>query len=230
LSTAAFAGCLLSVASASAKVQVFRVNDFGARGDGTTINTTAIQATLDAAAKAKHAVVTFAPGTYLSRAIFIKSGTSLSLDQNVTLRAVRTLDAFPMMPTRVAGIEMTWPAALVNIYGRHDAAITGSGTIDGDGKPWWDGYWALRRDYDSRGLRWAADYDDRRPRLIQIFRSQHVKLQGPTLIRSPFWTVHICYSEDVQVDTITIRNNIGGRGPSTDGIDIDSRTARESSR
>jgi hypothetical protein len=34
--------------------------------------------------------------------------------------------------------------------------------------------------------------------------------------------VHICYSQRVSVDGITIRNNIGGRGPSTDGIDIDS--------
>lgn len=201
---------------------MFRVNDFGARGDGATVDTHAIQAALDAAAKSHHAIVTFAPGVYLSGAIFIRSGTELHLDKGVTLRAVQTLDAFPMMPTRVAGIEMSWPAALVNIYDQHDAAITGSGTIDGDGKPWWDGYWALRRDYDKRGLRWAADYDDRRPRLLQIFRSHQVRLEGLTLLRSPFWTVHICYSDHVQVDGVTIRNNIGGRGPSTDGIDIDS--------
>ncbi len=219
---AALTGCVFLAASASAATAVFRVNDFGARGDGVTIDTRAIQAGLDAAAKSHHAIVTFAPGVYLSGSIFIKSGTELHLDKGVTLRAVQTLDAFPMMPTRVAGIEMSWPAALVNIYNEHDVAITGSGTIDGDGKPWWDGYWALRRDYDKRGLRWAADYDDRRPRLIQIFRARQVRLEGLTLLRSPFWTVHICYSDHVQVDGVTIRNNIGGRGPSTDGIDIDS--------
>jgi hypothetical protein len=49
-----------------------------------------------------------------------------------------------------------------------------------------------------------------------------VDLQGLTLRRSGFWTVHICYSTKVTVDGITIRNNIGGRGPSTDGIDVDS--------
>ena len=47
-------------------------------------------------------------------------------------------------------------------------------------------------------------------------------LDGLELERSGFWTVHICYSHDVTVDHVTIRNNIGGRGPSTDGIDIDS--------
>jgi hypothetical protein len=72
------------------------------------------------------------------------------------------------------------------------------------------------------GLRWAADYDSRRPRLIQIFNAKHVTLSGPLLTRSGFWTVHICYSDDVHVDGVTIRNNVGGRGPSTDGIDIDS--------
>ena len=45
--------------------------------------------------------------------------------------------------------------------------------------------------------------------------------------RSGFWTVHICYSTHVTGDGLTIRNNIGGRGPSTDGIDVDSSSAVE---
>ncbi len=95
--------------------------------------------------------------------------------------------------------------------------------MDGDGKIWWDKYWKMRReDYEPKGLRWAVDYDCRRPRLIQIYKSSNVRLEGLTLKRSGFWTVHVCYSEDVNVDSLTIRNNIGGKGPSTDGIDIDS--------
>jgi polygalacturonase len=212
---------LVAVPGWAAPLRQFRVNDYGAKGDGKTIDTRAIQAALDAAAKA-HGMVTFAAGTYLTGAIFVKSGTELHVDQGVTLRGVQTLDGYPMMPTRVAGIEMTWPAALINIYGDHDASITGSGTIDGNGKVWWDGYWALRKQYDGKGLRWAADYDARRPRLIQIYKSNRVRLAGPVLTRSGFWTVHICYSNRVHVDGVIIRNNVGGRGPSTDGIDIDS--------
>ncbi len=84
-------------------------------------------------------------------------------------------------------------------------------------------YWALRKADDPKGLRWAADYDSQRPRLIQIFDSSDVKLSGGLMLkRSGFWTVHICYSHDVTVDGVTIRNNEGGHGPSTDGIDIDS--------
>jgi polygalacturonase len=49
-----------------------------------------------------------------------------------------------------------------------------------------------------------------------------VKVEGLTLKRAGFWTLHICYSRSVAADGLTIRNNIGGRGPSTDGVDVDS--------
>jgi polygalacturonase len=200
----------------------FRVKDFGARGDGTTLDTKAIQATIDAAAKAGGGTVVVTPGTYLSGSIFLKAHTRLDVQRGATLLGSQHLADYPVLPTRVAGIEMDWPSALVNVREQADVKISGPGTIDGDGKVWWDSYWALRKQYDAKGLRWAADYDSRRPRLIQIYESSHVELSGLTLHRSGFWTVHICYSDGVTVDGVTINNNIGGKGPSTDGIDIDS--------
>jgi len=128
-----------------------------------------------------------------------------------------------MLPTRIAGIEMTWPSALINVRDQQDVTITGNGTIDGDGPIWWKSYWDLRKIDEPKGLRWASDYDCRRPRLILIQNSSAVLLGGGILLkRSGFWTVQILYSHDVHVDGVVIRNNEGGRGPSTDGIDIDS--------
>ena len=57
---------------------------------------------------------------------------------------VQELSGYPVMPTRVAGIEMIWPAALINEYEQSNVTISGKGTVDCDGKVWWDKYWKMR--------------------------------------------------------------------------------------
>src|ERR1700742_3989982 len=136
--------CLTSVAIAQ---KTLVANDFGAKGDGIAVDTAAIQRALDAAA-GKHETGTLKPGTYLIGSIFVKSGTHLDIPKGVTLRGLQKLDAYPLMPTRVAGIEMTWPAALVNVYKQSDVQIAGEGSIDGDGSYWWKRYWDLRAPYE----------------------------------------------------------------------------------
>ncbi|MFZ4166762.1 glycoside hydrolase family 28 protein [Brevundimonas sp. NPDC058933] len=202
--------------------RTFDAADFGAVGDGEAINTRPIQAAIDAAAGAGGGTVVLKPGVYMSGSLFVKSNVTLLIGRGATLKGLRDLAAYPMVRTRVAGIEMDWPAGLLNIYQQKNAKITGEGLVDGDGKVFWDSYWALRREYDPKGLRWAADYDCRRPRLIHVYDADAVEVSGLNLARSGFWTVHVCYSRDVKVSDLIIRNNLGGRGPSTDGIDIDS--------
>ena len=213
---------LLSAPFADAATKTFVANSYGAKGDGTTLETASIQKAIDAAAR-KGGTITLKPGTYLTGSLFLKSGVTLDVPEGVTLIGSQKLDDYPMLPTRVAGIEMTWPAALINARDQHNVTITGKGTIDGDGPIWWKSYWDLRKTYEPRGLRWASDYDARRPRLILLQNASNVHLGGGILLkRSGFWTVQILYSHDVTIDGVTIRNNEGGRGPSTDGIDIDS--------
>jgi hypothetical protein len=97
--------------------------------------------------------------------------------------------------------------------------------INGHGDHWWDKYWGpderggMLKEYDAKGLRWAVDYDCQRPRVILVYDSSDIVLEKLTLKRSPFWTVHVCYSQRVTIDGIVIRENLG---PSSDGIDIDS--------
>ncbi|MGB9287242.1 MAG: glycoside hydrolase family 28 protein [Terracidiphilus sp.] len=204
------------------KQRVFFASDFGAKGDGVVLDTAAIQKAIDAAAAVK-GTATFRPGTYLTGSLFLKSGVTLEVPEGVTLVGSERLEDYPELPTRIAGIEMTWPAALVNVRDQEGVTITGKGTIDGDGAVWWKSYWDLRATYEPKGLRWASDYDAKRPRLLLIQNSSHVRLGGGILLkRSGFWTVQILYSHNVHVDGVTIRNNEGGKGPSTDGIDIDS--------
>jgi polygalacturonase len=213
---------LLSAGTAVAAPKTFVANNYGAKGDGTTLNTVSIQKAINAAATVG-GTVTLKPGRYLTGSLFLKSGVTLNVQEGTTLVGSERLDDYPMLPTRIAGIEMSWPAALVNVRGQHDVTITGKGTIDGNGPIWWKSYWDLRATYEPKGLRWASDYDARRPRLLLIQDSFNIQLGGGILLkRSGFWTVQILYSHDIHVDGVTIRNNEGGKGPSTDGIDIDS--------
>ena len=213
---------LLVPAIANAAAKTIFVNDFGAKGDSTTLDTAAIQRAIDTAAPKKE-TVSFKPGTYLTGAIFLKSGMTLDVAEGVTLTGSQNIADYPEHATRIAGIEMTWPTAMINIRDAHDVTLTGKGTIDGNGAVWWKVYNDLRALYTPKGLRWASDYDAKRVRLTLIQNSYNVHFGGGiTLKRSGFWTVQVLYSHDVAIDGVIIRNNEGGRGPSTDGIDIDS--------
>jgi polygalacturonase len=199
--------------------RVLSANGFGASGVGTTSNTKAIQRAIDAAAAAGGGTVTLSPGAYVTGALFLRSHVHLRVDSGVTLLGSQDDAEYPRRWTRVAGIEMVWPVALINVDSATDVKISGKGTIDGRGQKWWDRYWTLRRAYEPKGLRWASDYDAERVRLMLVSGSSDVTIEGLALRRSGFWTVQVLYSEHVTVDGISIRDN---GGPSTDGVDIDS--------
>ncbi len=201
----------------------YYVNDFGAVGDGKTLNTEAIQKTINACAENGGGTVTFKPGEYLTGSIFIKSNIKFEVPKSVKILGSENIKDYKEIDTRIAGIEMKWPAALINVENENNVVIDGDGTVDGQGKVFWDYYWDLRKnDYEPRGLRWIVDYDAKRPRTFLISNSKDVLFKNLNIQRAGFWTVQVLYSEYVTIDGLTIKNNIGGHGPSTDGIDIDS--------
>lgn len=198
--------------------KIFSANSFGAKGDNATNSTKAIQTAIDEAAK-KGGIVSFEKGIYVTGALFVKSNVHLKIDEGVTLIASHDESEYPRKPTRIAGIEMTWLSALINVENAQNVKISGAGIIDGNGKKWWDKYWALRKEYEPKGLRWASDYDAERVRLMVVSNSKDVTIENVSLKRSGFWTVQILYSEYVTTDGLKISDN---GGPSTDGVDVDS--------
>ncbi len=200
----------------------FTVNDYGAVNDGQTLCTPNIQAAIDACAARGGGTVWFKPGTYVTGAVFLKSGVRFRIDKNVTLLGSQDFADYPEIDTRIAGIDMKWPAALINIIDQKNVVVTGEGIVNARGKFCWDKYWAMRKEYDAKGLRWIVDYDAKRVRCFLIQSSEQVSLQGLTFKNAGFWTVQVLYSTHITVDGVTIRNNEDGHGPSTDGIDVDS--------
>jgi len=201
---------------------IFRVNDFGKVSDTSVVSTKAIQSAIDACAKKGGGIVAFKPGVYLMGSIFLKSNVHLKIDKGVLIKGSQNFDDYPEIDTRIAGIEMKWPAALINIINQKNVAVSGDGKIDAQGKFCWDKYARMRKEYDAKGLRWIVDYDAKRVRTFLVQSSEDITLKGLTFSNAGFWTVQLLYSKYITVDGITVRNNENGHGPSTDGIDIDS--------
>ncbi len=185
--------------------------------------TQAVQAAIEACKANGGGKVTFEPGIYLIGSLFIDGDNiEFEIPRGTTLIGSQDIADYRRIETRVAGVEMEWPAALINVMNCSNSAITGQGTINARGKVFWDKYWAMRREYNPKGLRWIVDYDCERPRGILISECSDITVRDIVLYQPGFWSLHILYSEYVTVDNVIISNNIEGRGPSTDGVDIDS--------
>jgi polygalacturonase len=197
-------------------------NDFGAVNDTVTVNTKAIQRAIDACAAKGGGIVAFKPGTYVTGAIFLKTNVHLRIDKGVLILGSQNFDDYPDIDSRIAGIEMKWPAALINAIDVKNAAITGNGIVNARGKFCWDKYWETRKEYDKKGLRWIVDYDVKRVRTVLVQNATDVSVKGVTFKNAGFWTVQLLYSSYLTVDGVIIKNNEDGSGPSTDGIDVDS--------
>ena len=114
----------------------FVISDFGAVADAKTVNTAAIQATIDKCAASGGGVVVVPKGTFLSGAIFLKQGVNLYVEKDGVLKGTTNIDDYPMIQTRWEGTEEPWTSAFVNAEGLTDLDISGEGTIDGSGEEW----------------------------------------------------------------------------------------------
>ncbi|MDD4970390.1 MAG: glycoside hydrolase family 28 protein [Paludibacter sp.] len=119
----------------------YNVRDYGAQGDGVTIDTKAIDATIDAASKSGGGTVFFPAGTYLSFTIHLKSYITLQFDNGAILEAAGTeKNGFGYDKAEPNQFDMYqdfghshWSNSLIYGENLQNIAIIGLGTIYGKG-------------------------------------------------------------------------------------------------
>jgi polygalacturonase len=189
--------------------RIFDVRDYGAKGDGATQDTAAIQKALNECGKAGGGIVRFSAGVYLSRSISLRSKTTIELDAGATLLASTNQNDFMKMP----GV---WFKAGGNdfipfIHGSDlsDVTFSGGGVIDGSGAVWWG--------EAEKARERVPGYTLPRPNLIVLQRCRNVRMENITLQNSPKFNFVPDECEDVVVSNVTILNP--ERSANTDGID-----------
>lgn len=198
----------------------FVISKHGAVGDGRTLNTRAIQAVIDRCATNGGGEIVVPKGVFVTGAIFLKPGVNLHLEKGGVLKGSQNTNDYPWIQTRIAGLEMKWPAALVNADGLTGLRITGAGTIDGSGERWWREYWEVRNNAPGRA---DPHFKIARPRLVHIINATNVLVRGVTLKDSAFWNLQLTYCDGVEVRDVTVRAPVAPiRAASSDGIDVDS--------
>ena len=126
---------------ATALDDIFDVRSFGAKGDGVTIDTDAINAAIAAAAANKGGTVYFPAGTYASFSIHLASNVALFLAEGATILAATPSGTQGYDPPEQPGAGNSyqdfghshWHNSLLWGVGLSNVAVYGPGTIDGKG-------------------------------------------------------------------------------------------------
>jgi len=175
----------------------------GAKGNGKTKDTAALQEAIDRCAKGLGGVVHLSAGTYISAPLDLKSHVHLQLDKGATLLGSPDMEDFPIRE------DAKWRRiSLIHADHAVDIGISGDGTVDGNGKVWWD----------AKALRKKGEPEAPRPLLIDITNSKQILIEGVTISNSPQYNITTFWCDGLTVRNVKILNP--GRGaPNTDGID-----------
>ncbi|MCA9260295.1 MAG: hypothetical protein KDA61_13885, partial [Planctomycetales bacterium] len=206
----------------------------GAVGDGQMLCTAAIQRTIDDVASSGGGTVTIPRGTFRTGALFLKQGVHLKFDDGGELLGSTELADYPVEMTRIEGHFEPWIPALINGRDLKGVRISGAGTLNGNGKPFWAAFWKRRAENPK-----CTNLEVQRPRLMFLQNCNDVVIDGLLFKDSGFWNLHVYKCRDVRIENVTIRAPHGDppkiidqsqpwdeisidRAPSSDGIDVDS--------
>jgi polygalacturonase len=195
----------------------FSITEFGVVKDSMILQTAKIQAVIDAAYKNGGGVVVISGGTYLSGALFFKPNTHLYVAEGAVLKGSDNIADYPEMPSRMEGQSLDYFPALVNAYGVDGFTISGKGIIDGNGLKYWEAFWQRRKENPK-----CTNLEVSRPRLLFVWKSNHVQVQDVQLRNSGFWTSHYYQCNFVKILNVRITSSHEDvKAPSTDAIDLD---------
>lgn len=178
----------------------FNVKNYGARGNGETLDTAALQKAIDECAQAGGGKVRFPPGRYLTGTVFLKSHVTVYLEAGATLVGSTRLEDYPITISKIRSYTDNYTERSL-IYGEDLEQITlcGRGLIDG------------------RGASFKGQYKVR-PYTIRIINCRDVSVRELTLKDSPMWVQHYLSCDGVSIDGITVMSKCNANN---DGIDID---------
>jgi polygalacturonase len=146
---------------------------YGAKADATTMNTSAIQAAIDACAKKGGGKVTLNGGTFLSGPIVLKSNIDLDIARGATLQGSSKHDDYPRkVEFRNPGLQ-----SLVSATNASNVSITGGGVIDGAGESWW-------KEARSQGDHGIMGQGMLRPRLVVFDHAHKILIDGVSPLSS----------------------------------------------
>lgn len=226
--------CLLVAVGGAARAGDVSIRDTDARPEAGAACTAAIQRAIDMAAAAGGGRVIVPAGVFTTGALDLRQGVELHLEADAVLLGSTDLDDYPIRNTRIEGHFEPWRPALVNAEGLSGVRITGAGTLDGNGRPFWAAFWKRRAEKPA-----CTNLEVHRPRLVHLAGCDDVVVSGIRLKDSGFWNLHLYKCRGVTVDGISITAPHGPpprivgesqpwdevaieRAPSSDAIDVDS--------
>lgn len=183
---------------------VFNPRDFGAAGDGHTVDTAAIQAAIDACALEGGGRVYLDTGTFVSGTLILKDNVTLYVEAGSTLLGSDNLDHYPdITPNLFYLYTHRFTRYLIYAEKARNIGIMGPGTIDGRG----------------RAFPYVRDDDKGRPYIIRFVECSNVTVRDVTFLDSARWLQHYLACENVVIDGISV---VAKTRENRDGIDIDS--------